>query len=106
MAFCSLPVSPTARRAQDGLREQRVGNVGLAPDGGDQFVASDRAFALLDEIRQAFESARRQSDDLACVPQLPCWRIQAVVAELIGPRTHAGGRVACGVHRRYGMSTA
>src|SRR3546814_13432414 len=53
-------VPDRAAAAQHRLRQLRIGDVGTAEHGLHQFVAADRAIAVLDQATQAFRSEERR----------------------------------------------
>src|SRR3546814_14771624 len=88
-------VPDRAAAAQHRLRQLRIGDVGTAEHGLHQFVAADRAIAVLDQATQAFEHACRQGDDVAAMEQLVLWQVEDVFAEAIACDRHG--------HRNRGM---
>ncbi len=68
-------------RPQQGLCEYRIADVHTSPHGRNQFVAADRPFALIEQIRQAIERFRRQRHAFGTVPELARGRIDDEIGE-------------------------
>ncbi|PZQ15428.1 MAG: hypothetical protein DI564_08840 [Rhodanobacter denitrificans] len=82
-------VADRAPRLQHDLGQLGVSDVGLAPDRGHQLVAADRAVAVLDQIGQAVEHARRQRTQAAVLGQLARRKIDQMGTET-QPSCHRG----------------
>lgn len=74
-------VADRAACGEHGLAEHRVTDAGLAPDRGHQFVASDRAVAMLHEISDAVEHRRREFDACAAAFEFTRGDVERAVAE-------------------------
>jgi hypothetical protein len=93
-------VADRAAYREDGLAEHRVADAGPAPDRGDEFIATDRAIAVFDEVGHAIEHGRRQFDALVRAPQLARGDIQRAVAETESLPNHTPRLAAAAVQRK------
>ncbi len=79
-------VADRASRTQHDLAELRIGNVDAAPERSDELVAPDRTLAVLDQVHEAVEHARRHRDRRAAPRELAGRTVETVFAELIRRR--------------------
>lgn len=61
--------------------KRRVDDVAVAPDGVEQLVARDHAFAMANEMREQAEHLRLDAQRLAATPELVGVRVQLEVTE-------------------------
>ena len=93
MLFLAGIIEGAAHR-EHGLRERAGADFGAASDRSDPFVATDGAVAVLDEIDDRVERARRHRDECAAAPQFAACGNQLEIGESVAAVDRADMRVA------------
>jgi len=84
-------VPDQAAQLADHLTELRVGDIGAAPDGGDQFVAPDRSVTIAHQPDEGIEHLRRRLQPLAVGAELARRHVEPEPAEAVALVLHPAG---------------